>query len=104
MTMELTTMTMMTMWMDMLPLNGDWLVTMSSFLGGGALGGWISAGGKENRRIKRSEVEECRTSRGCPVGDDGNAEPWRTWSENAYNESNAESLRYGARADQLNIA
>ena len=54
----------MVMFMDILPLNGEWLVTMSSFLGGGALGGWISAvvNRKENKRIKQSEAFQSEAS------------------------------------------
>lgn len=50
--------------MDILPVNGEWLVTMSSFLGGGALGGWISAvvNRKENKRIKQSEAFQSEAS------------------------------------------
>lgn len=104
--------TMMTMWMDMLPLNGEWLVTMSSFLGGGALGGWISAlvNRKENRRIKRSEAVQ---SEAAARREDASAATEmmglleRTVAHmermNAYNESNAESLLLMVRErDQLN--
>ena len=54
----------MDMLMDILPVNGEWLVTMSSFLGGGALGGWISAvvNRKENKRIKQSEAFQSEAS------------------------------------------
>jgi predicted RNase H-like nuclease (RuvC/YqgF family) len=57
-------MKMMDMLMDILPVNGEWLVTMSSFLGGGALGGWISAvvNRKENKRIKQSEAFQSEAS------------------------------------------
>lgn len=50
--------------MEILPVNGEWLVTMSSFLGGGALGGWISAvvNRKENKRIKQSEAFQSEAS------------------------------------------
>lgn len=50
--------------MDILPVNSEWLVTMSSFLGGGALGGWISAvvNRKENKRIKQSEAFQSEAS------------------------------------------
>ncbi|NCD10407.1 MAG: hypothetical protein EOL98_13530 [Negativicutes bacterium] len=50
--------------MEILPVNGEWLVTMSSFLGGGALGGWISAvvNRKENKRIKQSEAIQSEAS------------------------------------------
>lgn len=50
--------------MDILPVNGEWLITMSSFLGGGALGGWISAvvNRKENKRIKQSEAFQSEAS------------------------------------------
>lgn len=52
------------MLMEILPVNGEWLVTMSSFLGGGALGGWISAvvNRKENKRIKQSEAFQSEAS------------------------------------------
>jgi predicted RNase H-like nuclease (RuvC/YqgF family) len=55
---------MMVMLMEILPVNGEWLVTMSSFLGGGALGGWISAvvNRKENKRIKQSEAFQSEAS------------------------------------------
>ena len=54
----------MVMLMEILPVNGEWLVTMSSFLGGGALGGWISAvvNRKENKRIKQSEAFQSEAS------------------------------------------
>lgn len=54
----------MVMLMDILPVNGEWLITMSSFLGGGALGGWISAvvNRKENKRIKQSEAFQSEAS------------------------------------------
>ena len=54
----------MDMLMDILPVNGEWLITMSSFLGGGALGGWISAvvNRKENKRIKQSEAFQSEAS------------------------------------------
>ena len=44
--------------MDLLKLNTDIFFTLSSFIGGGAFGGFISTivNRKENRRIKRSEA------------------------------------------------
>lgn len=44
--------------MDLEFLNGEWIAALGSLVGGGALGGLVSAvvNHKENRRIKRSEA------------------------------------------------
>ncbi|HOO96014.1 MAG TPA: hypothetical protein PLH60_08780 [Proteiniphilum sp.] len=110
--MEWTMMTVLRILADLLPVNCEWLVTLSSFLGGGALGGWISAvvNRKENRRIKRSEAVQ---SEAAARREDASAATEmmglleRTVAHmermNAYNESNAESLLLMVRErDQLN--
>ncbi len=98
--------------MDVLQMNGDWLFTLSSFLGGGALGGWISAvvNRKENRRIKRSEALQ---SEATAKKEDASAATEmmglleRTVAHmermNDYNKTNAESLLLMVRErDELN--
>ena len=112
MTMELLRTMDMLRLMDVLQMNGDWLFTLSSFLGGGALGGWISAvvNRKENRRIKRSEALQ---SEATAKKEDASAATEmmglleRTVAHmermNDYNKSNAESLLLMVRErDELN--
>ena len=50
--------------MDLLKLNTDIFFTLSSFIGGGAFGGFISTiiNRKENRRIKKSEAVQSEAS------------------------------------------
>ena len=98
--------------MDLLQMNGDWLFSLSSFVGGGALGGWISAvvNHKENRRIKRSEAVQ---SEATARREDASAATEmmglreRTVAHmermNDYNKTNAESLLLMVRErDELN--
>lgn len=112
MTMELLRTMDMLRLMDVLQMNGDWLFTLSSFLGGGALGGWISAvvNRKENRRIKRSEALQ---SEATAKKEDASAATEmmglleRTVAHmermNDYNKTNAESLLLMVRErDELN--
>lgn len=49
---------------DLLNINTDWLYTLGSFAGGGALGGLISSiiNRKENKRIKKSEAFQSEAS------------------------------------------
>ena len=112
MTMDLLRIMEMIRLMDLLQMNGDWLFSLSSFVGGGALGGWISAvvNRKENRRIKRSEAVQ---SEATARREDASAATEmmglleRTVAHmermNDYNKSNAESLLLMVRErDELN--
>ena len=112
MTMDLLRIMDMNRMMDLLQMNGDWLFSLSSFVGGGALGGWISAvvNRKENRRIKRSEALQ---SEATAKKEDASAATEmmglleRTVAHmermNDYNKSNAESLLLMVRErDELN--
>ncbi len=112
MTMDLLRIMDMIRLMDLLQMNGDWLFSLSSFVGGGALGGWISAvvNRKENRRIKRSEAVQ---SEATARREDASAATEmmglleRTVAHmermNDYNKSNAESLLLMVRErDELN--
>ena len=112
MTMDLLRIMDMIRMMDLLQMNGDWLFSLSSFVGGGALGGWISAvvNRKENRRIKRSEAVQ---SEATARREDASAATEmmglleRTVAHmermNDYNKSNAESLLLMVRErDELN--
>ena len=98
--------------MDLLQMEGDWLFSLSSFLGGGALGGLVSAviNRKENRRIKRSEAAQHEAS---ALREDASAAGEmmglleRTVAHmermNDYNKTNAESLLLMVRErDQRN--
>ena len=98
--------------MDLLQMEGDWLFSLSSFLGGGALGGLVSAviNRKENRRIKRSEAAQHEAS---ALREDASAAGEmmglleRTVAHmermNDYNKTNAEGLLLMVRErDELN--
>lgn len=87
--------------MDLLKINMDLLFSLSSFIGGGAFGGFISTiiNRKENRRIKKSEAVQ---SEATAKREDASAATEmmglleRTVAHmekmNSYNESNSESL------------
>src|SRR5690554_4713967 len=87
--------------MDLLKLNMDLLFSLSSFIGGGAFGGFISTviNRKENRRIKKSEAIQ---SEATAKREDASAATEmmglleRTVAHmekmNSYNETNSESL------------
>lgn len=94
--------------------NSDWLFTLSSFIGGGALGGLISAviNHKENRRVKKSEAAQ---SEAAAKREDASAATEmmglleRTVAHmekmNAYSESNSERLLDMVRGkDKVNDA
>jgi len=98
--------------MDLLQLQNDWLYSLSSFLGGGALGGVISAvvNRKENKRMKRSEAAQ---QEAAAKREDASAATEmmglleRTVAHmermNDYNKSNAEGLLLMVRErDELN--
>ena len=87
--------------MDLLKINMDLLFSISSFIGGGAFGGFVSTiiNRKENRRIKKSEAIQ---SEATAKREDASAATEmmglleRTVAHmenmNSYNESNSESL------------
>lgn len=91
----------MTMTMEILQLHNELLALLSSFMGGGALGGLISnvINRKENRRIKKSEAVQKeavakREDASAATEMMGLLERTVAHMErmNTYNESNAESL------------
>ena len=98
--------------MNLLQIEGDWLFSLSSFLGGGALGGMVSAviNRKENRRIKRSEAvqhEAAAKKEDASAAAEMMGLLERTVAHmermNDYNKSNAESLLLMVRErDELN--
>ena len=100
------------MMMDILQSNGNLIALLSSFMGGGALGGFISnvINRKENKRIKKSEATQ---KEAMAKKEDASAATEmmglleRTVAHmermNTYNEGNAESLLKMVRErDQLN--
>ena len=98
--------------MNLLQIEGDWLFSLSSFLGGGALGGMVSAviNRKENRRIKRSEAvqhEAAAKKEDASAAAEMMGLLERTVAHmermNDYNKTNAESLLLMVRErDELN--
>ncbi len=98
--------------MNLLLMQNDWLFSLSSFLGGGALGGLISAviNRKENKRIKRSEAvqhEAAAKKEDASAATEMMGLLERTVAHmermNDYNKTNAESLLQVVRErDQLN--
>ncbi|HBB01259.1 MAG TPA: hypothetical protein DCZ19_09365 [Porphyromonadaceae bacterium] len=100
------------MMMEILQLNNELLALLSSFMGGGALGGFISnvINRKENKRIKKSEAVQKealarREDASAATEMMGLLERTVAHMErmNTYNESNAESLLNMVRdRDKLN--
>lgn len=100
------------MMMEILQLNNELLALLSSFMGGGALGGFISnvINRKENKRIKKSEAVQKealarREDASAATEMMGLLERTVAHMErmNTYNESNSESLLNMVRdRDKLN--
>lgn len=98
--------------MDRLHWNGELFALLSSFVGGGALGGFISnvMNRKENRRIKRSEavqMEALAKKEDASAATEMMGLLERTVAHmermNTYNEGHAESLlRMVQERDRLN--
>jgi hypothetical protein len=100
------------MMMEILQSNSDLIALLSSFVGGGALGGFISnvINRKENKRIKKSEAiqkEALAKKEDASAATEMMGLLERTVAHmermNTYNEGNAESLLKMVRErDQLN--